>query len=453
VQVQRSGVDGRVVVSGDGDGVVGHAGALLLSEVGDRLGLTAALAQRPAVLRHRRSAHDPGEVLRDVAVTLADGGDCLSDLAVLRDQPGLFGEVASHATAWRTLERVAADPFGVDAVRAARKTARAAAWAVSGGVPTVDGLVTVDVDATFVTAHSDKDQAAGTYKGTFGFYPLLAYLDRGDGTGEPLGGVLRPGNAGSNTVIDHDDVLTLVLDQLPTVPDELPVLVRSDSAGASHGFVGALRHEGVLFSVGFPVDERIRDAVTALPATAWVHARTQTGQRRDGAAVAELHDLDLPTWPHGTRVIVRREPLHPGAQASFLDADGHRVTCFVTDQPDSDIAELERRHRAHARVEDRIRCAKDTGLRNLPFFDFARNQVWMELVLTAQDLLAWTQLLTLDGPLATAEPKTLRYRLLHTAARLVRHARRTHLRLQRNWPWTPALVAAFTRARALPTTC
>jgi hypothetical protein len=192
-------------------------------------------------------------VLRDVAVMLADGGNCLSDLAVLRDQPELFGEVASHATAWRTLEAVAADELGG-----------------------VDGMVTIDVDATFVIAHSGKEQAAGTYKGGFGHYPLLGFLDHGDGTGEPLAGVLRAGNAGPNTVIDHHDVLTLLLEQLPIAPTQIPMLVRVDSAGASHGFVDALRDEAVMFSVGFPIEANVRDAVFAVPATAWVHARTNT---------------------------------------------------------------------------------------------------------------------------------------------------------------------------------
>lgn len=446
--VQRSNTVERVVVTGDGDGVVGHAGSRLLVEVADAVGLTAALGQRPGSRRQRVSKHDPGVVLRDVAVMLADGGECLSDLAVLRDQPELFGDVASHATTWRTLDAVAADDFGVDAIRAARKKARAKTWRY-GGVPLVDGMVIVDIDGSQVTSHSDKQHAAGNYKGGYGFYPLVSFLDHGDGTGEPLAGVLRPGNAGSNTVIDHDDVLLLSLDQLPVDPTQMPMLVRTDSAGASHGFVDALRDEHVMFSVGMPVDQRIRDAVLALPATAWVNARRQDGDMRPGAAAAELHGLDLSAWPAGSRVIVRREPLHPGAQASFLDADGHRIQAFVTDQPDADIAELERRHRAHARIEDRIRDAKDTGMRNLPHHDFALNEVWLELVITGCDLLAWTQRLTLDGDLAVATPKTLRYRLLHVAARVARRSRRRFIRLQRTWPWTGQLLEAFARARQL----
>jgi hypothetical protein len=446
--VQRSNTSDRVVVTGDGDGVVGHAGTRLLADLADVVGLTAALGQRPSSLRQRRSRHHPGRVLRDVAVMLADGGECLSDLAVLRDQPELFGDVASHATAWRTLDAVASDDFGVDGIRSARKDARAVVWR-RGGIPLVDGMVIVDIDATHVTAHSDKESAAGTYKGGFGFYPLLSYVDHGDGTGEPLAGVLRPGNSGSNTVIDHHDVLTLALDQLPVEPTRVPVLVRTDSAGASHGFVDALRDEHVMFSIGMPVDQHIRAAVLALPATAWVHARRQGGDVRDGAEVAELHNLDLAGWPPGSRAIARREPLHPGAQASFLDADGHRIQVFITDQPDADIAELERRHRAHARVEDRIRDGKETGLRNLPHHDFKLNEVWLELSLVGADLLAWTQRLAVDGDLAVAQPKTLRYRLLHVAARVARRSRQRVIRLQRSWPWTRQLLDAFTRVRAL----
>jgi hypothetical protein len=335
-----------MTITGDGDGIVAHAGARLLVDVADGLGLTARLGERPTARRTRASAYDPGQVLRDVAVMIADGGDCLSDLAVLRDQPELFGRLPHEVTVWRLLDNVAADEFGVDAMRAARAFSRKQAWEQAAGLPLTDGMLVIDIDATEIGAHSDKQQAAGTYKGHFGFYPLLSYLDRGDGTGEPLAGVLRAGNAGSNTVIDHHDILQLTLDQLPVTPEQVPMLVRTDSAGASHGFVDALRQEAIMFSVGFPVDERVRNAVAKLPATGWVNAVTQDGDRREGAAVAELHTLDLSGWPAGARVIARREPAHPGAQQGLFDVDGYRITCFLTDQPDADIVELDRRHRA-----------------------------------------------------------------------------------------------------------
>jgi hypothetical protein len=163
--------------------------------------------------------------------------------------------------------------------------------------------------------------------------------------------------------------------------------------------------------------------------------------------------IDLHRWPDGTRVLCRREDAHPGAQLRFTDLDGHRFQVFVTDQPDGDLACLELRHRQRARVEDRIRAAKATGLANLPFDLWRRNAVWLELVLGAQDLCCWTQALLVDGALALAEPKALRYRLLHVAARIVRHAPRVVLRLQASWPWATQLARAFTRLRALPLRC
>jgi hypothetical protein len=393
-------------------------------------------------------------VLADVAVMLADGGDCLSDLAALRDQPEVFGQVASTPTAWRVLERLAqAGERGLAGLRVARARARARAWRSGAWV---DGPLLVDLDATLITAHSDKQGAEGTYKHTFGFHPLGAWLDRGDGTGESLAAILRPGNAGANTAADHIDVLDLALAQLPREARQTqPILVRADSAGATHAFLDHLRQRGIRFSVGFDLDQRVRTAILALAADAWIPAVDAHGQDRDGAQVAELHALDLAAagWPAGTRAICRRERPHPGAQLTFTDIDGWRFQVVITDQPEANIAAVELRHRQHARVEDRIRAAKATGARNLPFDLWRRNAVWLELVLLALDLVAWAQSLLLDGELAVAEPKTLRYRLWHVAGKLTRHARRIRLRLQRTWPWAGDLVRAFTRLRALPLRC
>ena len=232
------------------------------------------------------------------------------------------------------------------------------------------------------------------------------------------------------------------------------MLVRSDSAAASTRLARHLRERGVGFSFGMPIDAHVREAILAQPEHAWTPAVEPDGQVRDGAEICELTGwVDLHTWPVGTRVICRREDAHPGAQLRFSDHDGHRFQVFLTDQPDPDLAALELRHRQRARVEDRIRAAKATGLRNLPFDLVRRNAVWLELVLAAQDLLCWAQTLLLDGPLAVAEPKALRYRLLHVAARIVRHARRLILRLQATWPWAAELARAFARLRALPLRC
>jgi hypothetical protein len=443
LRVSRDGRQLTVEVRADGEGLVSHAGAALLAEAADRLGLTRALSGGLAGMRQRRGGHDPGRVVRDLAVMLADGGDCLADLRAIRDQQPLFGAVASNATAFRVIDEIAADPALLAAVRDARACARARAWA-AGAAPE---RIIIDIDATLIGAHSDKQGAAGTFKGGFGFRPLLAYLDE---TREALAGVLRPGNAGANTAADHLRVLDLALEQLGAVDASGAIVVRTDSAGATHQFTDELRAAEINFVMGYDLTEAVRDAILDVSEAAWAPALRQDGEDRDGAWVAEITDrLDLGTWPDGTRVIVRRERPHPGAQLSFTDHDGHRFLATLTDLA-GDPVELERLHRARASAEDRIRAAKQTGLENLPFRDFDHNAVWLELSLIAQDLTAWTQHLTLDGELARCEPKALRYRLLHTAGRLAFHARRAVLRLQRTWPWAHELVTAFARLAALP---
>lgn len=431
-----------VEVRADAEGIVSHAGAHLLAELGDRVGLTAGLCAAMAPTRERRSAHDPGVVLRDLIVAIADGGDCVTDLGVLRDQEALFGAIASERTAHRAIKSI--DPNLLEAIRGARAVARERAWDAGARPETI----TLSIDATLLGAASEKEGAAGNYKGGFGFHPLLCYLDE---TGEPLAGILRPGNAGANTASDHFEVLQLALEQLPSSDLDREILVRTDIGGRTHAFTSDCREAGIRFSVGYEVDERVREAILRTPESAWQAAIDAEGTEREGAWVTELtEDIDLSAWPEGTRLIVRRERPHPGAQFCVFDAEGHRHTAFITDQEGTDIASLELRHRRRAKVEDEIRCGKDTGMRNLPFAAFEHNRVWLELSLIAQELLAWTRLLCLQGELALAEPKRLRQRLLHVAGKVVRSARRTTLRLPRSWPWAQALVAAFTRLRALP---
>ena len=432
----------RPLVTGDGDGVVGHSGSVLLHELADRLGLTRALSIGLASAFGQWRQHDPGAVVRDLAVMLADGGDCLSDLCVLRDHPDLFGGVASDATAWRVIDRLQGE--GLAAVRQARAVARRQAWA-HGARP---HRLILDLDATIVIAHSEKENAAPTWKRTFGFHPMLCFLD---GTDEPLAGRLRPGNATANQAQDQLDVLDDALAQLPDRNFAEPGLVRGDTASGTHAFVAGARARGLRFSVGLDLHDAVRMAILSLPKGAWRPAITQDNDERDGADVAELPAQVVAGWPTGTRAICRREVPHPGAQLRFTDHDGYRFQVFITDQPDPDIAYLEALHRGHARIEDRIRCGKQTGLKNFPFHDFAANQVWLELVLAATDLMAWTRHLLLPaGPARNWEPKRLRYCLLHVAARLSRSGRRLYLRLQRDWHWTALLVTAFTRLRALP---
>ena len=432
-----------VEVRADGEGLVSHAGAFLLVELADRLGLTAALSEAMAPTRERRSAHDPGVVLRDLAVAIADGGDHVSDLGVLRGQEPLFGAVASETTAHRVLKSV--DACLLEAIRDARAKALERAWD-AGARP---GELILDIDASLLTAHSEKEGAAGTYKGGFGFHPLLCYLAE---TGEPLAGILRPGNAAAHTAADHLEVLQLALEQLPASDLDRPILARADIGGRTHAFTSDCRDAGIRFSVGYEVDERVREAIGALPDSAWQSASDGEGQEREGAWVTELTEkLNLSSWPEGTRLIVRRERPHPGAQLSVFDCEaGYRHTAFITDQTEDDVAALELRHRRRARVEDAIRCAKETGMRGMPFAAFAHNQAWLEVSLIAQAILRWSALLCLTGELALAEPKRVRQRLLHVAGRIVCSGRRVTLRLPRGWPWAEALVAAFARLRALP---
>ncbi len=207
------------------------------------------------------------------------------------------------------------------------------------------------------------------------------------------------------------------------------------------------------FSFGYDLTEGVRAAILEIPEDAWVPALDQDGTERDNGEVSEITErVDLSSWPEGSRLIVRRERTHPGAQLSFTDHDGYRFQAILTDQPDPNIAILERRHRQRARVEDRICDDKDTGLQKFPFKDFALNEVWLQIVLLAHDLIIWTQALLLDGELAKAEPKRLRYRPLHVAARLAFHGRRAKLRLQHDWPWATELTAAFQKLKALPAT-
>jgi len=452
--VQATNTRPRFEVVANGQGICSHVGATLLGELSDRLGLTVELGRR-ANHGVRAGAHDRGQVLRDLVVMLADGGDCVSDLASLRDQPELFGQVVSTPTAWRILaEELPADPRGIAALWSALARVRERAWGL-GGTP-AGPLLLLDMDATLVDAHSDKQGAAPTYKQGFGIHPLGCWLDRGDGTGEALAMILRPGNAGSNTAADHVAVLAMALLALPKPARGRAILVRADSAGATHAFVDELVRRNLEFSIGFDCDQRIQAAILDLPEQAWQPAVDPDGRPRRGAWVAELTGLDLASsgWPQGTRAICRRERPHPGAahKMAFTDAQGHRFQVFVTNQPDPDPAILEARHRPHAHVEDRIRGAKATGLRNLPFWGFAANDAWLSLVMIAQTLVCWAQALLLDGDLAVAEPKTLRYRLWHTAGRIVHHAHRVIVRIDRAWPWAANLVAAFTRLRALPAT-
>jgi Transposase DDE domain group 1 len=452
-----------------GHGVVSHVGSGLLRLVADRVGLTGELSRvlaRPGFV----PVHDRGRVLSDLAVTIADGATTISAIDTLRHQGELFGSVASDTTVWRALEEITPGPLGK--ITAARAQVRAQVWrqivARHGRIPPARvaggdlGEVTViRLDASIVLAHSDKQQAGPTFKKTFGFHPLTAWCDNTD---ESLVVKLRPGRAGSNTAADHIEVLTEAIAQIPA-PHRRRMLITCDGAGSTHALVAhisALNTQPgyqVHYSVGFDFDERVRAVIGTVPATAWVPALDAAGNPRADAQVAELTGLlrhsaggdRLAGWPPDMRIIIRRENPHPGAQLSLFEQhQGKRYQVLATNTPSGSIQFLEAAHRTQARVEDRIRCGKNTGLKHLPSRDYAINQAWCTAVSLACDLLAWLRLLALTGDLAKAEPKTLRYRLLHTAGRIVRGQRRRRLKIPETWPWAHDLHQAFTTICALP---
>ncbi|WP_454561667.1 IS1380 family transposase [Mycobacterium haemophilum] len=459
-------VGSRVKVSADGYGVVSHAGMAMVRELADRSGLSAQVTAALADTYRGPWVYAPGEVFADLAVAVADGADCIDAVGQLcGDREHVLGAKASTTTMWRLVdERI--DAGHLPRVRAARAAARAAAWA-AGAAPTPGGWLHIDIDATLVIDHSDnKEKAGATWKKTYGHHPLLAFVDRPEiAGGEALAGLLRPGGAGSNTAADHVSVLAQALAGLPVRwrpdpdhrddPDKPAVLVRCDTAGATHDFADACRAAGVGFSFGYPVDWRVQDAVDTLNlGQCWYPAIDTDGGIRDGAWVAEATDLvNLSSWPARTRLILRKKRPHPGAQLRFTDADGMRVTAFITDTAPGllpgQVAGLELRHRQHARIEDRIRELKATGLRNLPCHAFDANAAWLEIILAAADLVTWARLIgfTSHPDLARAEITTFRYRVLHVAARITRGARRTRLRIDATWRWASQIPTAWQHLR------
>jgi hypothetical protein len=453
---KRIGSYPPVRVQGDGGTVVSQAGGVLLTETVRKTGLDTAISAALAPWRKPRAVHDPGKILLDLALAVALGGDCLSDVAVLRAEPALFGPVASDPTVSRLVDTLAgAGSHALAAIRRARAEAREHVWKLAqADAPDANGQVIVDIDGVLVLAHSEKQDATATWKRTFGHHPLVAFVDHGSaGSGEPVAALLRPGNAGSNTAADHITTTRLALAQLPKQYRRgRRTLIRTDSAGGTHEFLDWLTARGrwLSYSVGMTITDAVHHAVLRVPDSAWTAAIEPDGQLRDGAWVAELAGDLLKGWPVGMRLIVRKERPHPRAQLRFTDSNGMRLTCFVTNTTGTAIAALELRHRQRARAEDRIRAARDTGLRNLPLHRTAQNQVWLEIVQLALDLLAWMPMLALTGKARRWEPKRLRLRLFTAAARLVTTSRRRILRLARHWPWTDTITRAFTRLQALP---
>ena len=446
-----------------GTGIVSHAGATVLVQTIRTTGLEQALSTALSRWRHPTAIHDPAKILCDLAITLALGGDCLADITLLRTEPDLFGLVASDATVSRLIDTLAQDADkALAAVNTARAHVRATTWTLAGDHSpdhdtTTDQPLTIDLDATLLNAHSDKENAAPTFKRGYGFHPLCSFVDHGAaGTGEPLAILLRAGNAGSNTAADHITVTRDALRQLPFTAHGgrvgRKVLIRTDAAGGTHEFVDWLTARKLSYSLGFTLPEDTVARLARIPATAWTPAYDDERTPRDGAWVAEATGvLDLSGWPRGMRVIVRKERPHPGAQLRFTDADGLRLTAFATNTTGGQLPDLELRHRRRARAEDRIRSAKATGLSNLPLHGFAHNRVWVAIVALALEVTTWMQLLGLtDHSARRWEPKRLRIRLFSIAGRIARHARRLSLRLAAHAPYAGLVLTAHQRLNALP---
>ena len=486
-------------VTGDGTGIVSHAGLGLLRRLSDKTGLTRGLSQ--ALFSGRLLHHDRGRVLADISCAIADGARAVSDFRVLADQAEVFGQVASVPTAYRTLEEITRGGTRTQkkltaAINAARRYAWTQVAQRHGTLPgvrvadeTLQGVTCIRIDATVTPAHSEKELAEGNFKG-FGHYPLLAFCDNTGG--EPLAWMLRKGSAGSNTAADHIAIVDASVAALPPAWRR-NLMVTADGAGFSHKLVEHLdalaRRRGytLVYSCGRELDAREKAAIRLVPGQAWQIAVDHRGEVRERRAedacadagcghracwieeahVTELTGLlregpggdQLTGWPGSMRIFARRERPHPGAKLSLSGhEDGCRYQLRATNLPATtrgwrgQNACIDAGHRVHARVEDSIRTGKATGIGRFPSHDYTFNQAWLTAAMTAQILLAWLKLLALDGDLAKAEPKTLRYRVLHAAARLVRGGRRRRWKIPANWPWAEAITRAWQRICALADT-
>lgn len=442
-----------VVVGAGGTQVVAHVGLHALGAFADRLGLGDALSARIPLTGERLPLHDRGKVLTQAMLMLTGGGEACSDIEHLRAQGSMFGSVASDSTLYRTFRQIT--PATLEGLWDAMAEMRSKVWRRAAAT-TGTSTVVLDIDASLHQIHSENKQAtAANYKGGFGFHPIYCFADA---TGETLGVTLRPGNAAANNIADHVAVLDQAIGQLPAeiaVGHHLgddptlvrrAVQVRTDSAGCTN-FVKHCRARNIGFAVVARSNAQVHAAISRVrfDDRRWQLAVRQDGEDRPGAAVAELSDLvDLSDWPAGTRLIVRREPLHPGAQQSLFPSETYRYWGHYTDA-DGDPVALDVHMRAHAHVEDHIRRLKDSGAQRFPFTDIDANRVWLGVVTFADSLVRWFQQLCLTGPLAIAEPKTLRWQLWHTPARLVHRARRRVVRILDGWPNADQLLGAYQR--------
>ena len=402
---KRSGWDERLSVAASGKNLVGHAGVVLLRRCADRAGLTAALSK--ALPKGKGPGWwDRGTVLVSLAVSIVLGATSVSDINVLAHQVGVFGDPPSDSTVRRTLDGL--DTATLKRIAKARARVRRHVWDLlakrPGGFPwllvagkLLTGWIVIDLDATLITAHSDKQGAAATFKKGFGFHPLGGWCAN---TAESLAMLLRPGNAGSNTVVDHIRVLAEAFEQIPA-RYRRKILVRVDGAGATHELLEHLHQMNTLwrtvrFTVGWTITDADEAAIAALPADAWTDSLEQDGKATTEAGVAELTGLDTraEAWIPGLRLIARRTRPSRRHQAKLTALErktGWRYAIVATNIsrmwgiPGSHHPQwIDALHRSHATVEDRVRTNKAMGLRNLPsknpMVAGATTRRWVKLV-------------------------------------------------------------------------
>jgi hypothetical protein len=441
-------------VESGGSGVVAHVGLHALGSFADKLGLGSLLSEQIPVRGERLPLHDRGKVLVQMALMLAGGGESCADIEHLRLEGDLFGSVPSDTTVFRTFHEIGASTKKDLSTSLAE--VRGQVWDQAGLITGTDPVL-LDIDASLVEIHSEnKEGAAPNYKSGYGFHPMFCFADA---TGEALSGVLRPGNAGANTVADHVTVLDDAIGQLPKEISaghghrdaaELvrrPVIVRADSAGCTTGFLVACRERNVGFFVTARSNAQLHQAISDAENVegVWLEAVTKDGEIRDDAMVAELTSLiDTSGLPDHTRFIVRKEPLHPGAQRSLFPSLEFRYWGFYTDQ-DGDPRVLDLSMRAHAHVESHIQRLKDSGLCRFPFSKLHANEAWMFAVMLSADLVRWFQLVCLEGSWSNARPKALRWGIFHAPGRLISKARRRIVRVIDGWPTTEVILDAYKR--------
>jgi len=382
--------DRALEIAADGHGLVGHAGGVLLRKLADRVGLTGAF-DSALTLKRRNPQLSRGMVLVSAAIAIAMGATSMADIAVLGQLGPVLGPAPSASTVRRVLLDMAAGRM-LARIAQARARTRRHVWKeieAAGGFPwisvagkTLQDWVVLDMDATLITAHSDKEGAKPTWKMGYGFHPLAAWCIN---TRECLSMLLRPGSDGSNTFTDHEEVLA---DALKQVPPEFrrKILVRIDGAGASHKLIEHLislstKRKTVRFTCGWTILAADEQAIAALPASAWEPGLRQDGRAEDDKDTAEITHLMSRAggWPDGLRFIARRvkpSRRHKRNMTALERKTGWKYSITCTNIQDRGLDGVPGSHhpqfidavqRDHATVEtDGVRTAKAMGLRNLP---------------------------------------------------------------------------------------